>query len=189
MPFPSELERQSLLRLARDSIIAAVSRTLPSSWPKEGVFAERCGVFVTVRVNHQLRGCIGVVETDEPLGDAVVRCAACAASQDPRFSPLAAEDLPGLEIEISLLSPPVPLRVEEIEIEKHGLMVVQGARRGLLLPQVATEHHLTVEQFLAETCRKAGLRADAWREPETQIFGFTCELLTDSLTAGKTRVQ
>jgi AmmeMemoRadiSam system protein A len=185
----SEPERQSLLRLARDSIIAAVSRTLPKSWPTDGVFAERCGVFVTVRVNHQLRGCIGVVESDEPLGDAVVRCAACAASQDPRFPPLTADDLAGLQIEISLLSKPVPLRVEEIELGKHGLMVVQGTRRGLLLPQVATEHRLTVEQFLAETCRKAGLRADAWQEPDTQIFGFTCELLSDSIPINKTRVH
>ena len=79
----SKADRQALLQLARDSATAAVSRTLPGSWPSDGVFAERWGVFVTVRVNNRLRGCIGVVAPDEPLGDAIVRCAACAASQDP----------------------------------------------------------------------------------------------------------
>src|SRR2546423_44871 len=157
----SEADRQALLQLARDSATAAVSRTVPGSWPSGGVFAERWGAFVTVRVNNRLRGCIGVVAADEPLGDAIVRCAACAASQDPRFPPIGAEELEDLQIEISLLSPMVPLRREEIEIRRHGLMVVSGRQRGVLLPQVATDHDLTVEQFLAETCRKAGLPADA----------------------------
>jgi AmmeMemoRadiSam system protein A len=180
MPSLSEADRQALLQLARDSAKAAVSRTLPDLWPCDGVFAGRWGVFVTVRVSNRLRGCIGVVAPDEPLGDAIVRCAAGAASQDPRFPPIGADELEDLQIEISLLSAMAPLRVEEIEIGRHGLMVVNGGQRGVLLPQVATDHDLTVEEFLAETCRKAGLPADAWRQPETQIFGFTCEVFSDS---------
>ena len=176
----SEGDRQALLKLARASVIAAVSRVLPESWPQDGVFAERSGVFVTVRVNDRLRGCIGVVEADEPLGDALVRCAAGAASQDPRFPPIRAEELESLQVEISLLSPMVPIGPEEIAIGHHGVMVVRGRQRGVLLPQVATDHHLTAEQFLAETCRKAGLAMDAWREPETQIFAFTCEVFSDA---------
>jgi len=176
----SEGDCLALRQVARDAIRAAAFRTLPKPWPQDGVFAERCGVFVTVRVNNHLRGCIGVVDVDEPLGDALVRCAICAASQDPRFPAIREEELELLQVEISLLSSTVPIVLAEIEIGRHGLLVVQGRQRGVLLPQVAMDHHLTVEQFLAETCRKAGLAVDAWRGPETQIFGFTCEVVSDS---------
>ncbi len=87
------------------------------------------------------------------------------------------EELPGLEIEISLLSPLERIQPEAIEIGKHGLLVEQGIRRGLLLPQVAVEHHLDREQFLKETCRKAGLSWDAWKAADTLIYAFTCELV------------
>ena len=81
------------------------------------------------------------------------------------------------EIEVSILSPPRSIHAEEIEIGKHGLLIAQGIRRGLLLPQVATEHGLDRERFLEETCRKAGLPRDSWKEKETEIFGFTCEIV------------
>ena len=106
------------------------------------------------------------------------RCAANAVLRDPRFSPVCAEELPDLNLEISVLSAPEPIRPENIEIGKHGLLVAQGVKRGLLLPQVAVEHKLCRERFLEETCRKAGLKAEAWQEPETQIFGFTCEVFS-----------
>jgi uncharacterized protein len=88
-------------------------------------------------------------------------------------------DLDKLEIEVSLLSPLEPIRPEEIEIGKHGLLVEQGGRRGLLLPQVAVEHHLGVEQFLRETSHKAGLPRDAWKAPNARIYGFTCEIVEE----------
>ena len=187
MPSLSEADRQALLQLAREAVRASVSRTLPEAWPRDGVFAECRGAFVTVRVDRHLRGCIGVVEPDELLGDAIVRCAACAASQDPRFPAIREEELESLQIEISLLSSMVQIRVEQIELGRHGLMVVRGRQRGVLLPQVATDHQLTVEQFLGETCRKAGLPPEAWSEPETQIFGFTCEVFSDSATRSPAR--
>lgn len=180
MPSLSEDERQSLLRLARAAVTQAVSfDALPAQIPTLGVFAEKRGVFVTLRVRERLRGCIGVVEPDQSLGESIVRCAATAALQDPRFSHTRADELLDLQIEISLLCPPFPIRPEEIEIGRHGLLVVRGHQRGLLLPQVATQQRFTPEQFLIETCRKAQLPPDAWREPDAQIFGFTCEVFSD----------
>jgi AmmeMemoRadiSam system protein A len=186
MPFLSEAERRSALQLARTSVVEIVScRQLPSSIPRDGIFAERRGVFVTLHLRGRLQGCIGVLEPDELLGEAIIRCAASAALEDPRFAPLRADQLGDLTIEISLLSPPAPISPEALEIGRHGLLVVLRARRGLLLPQVAIDHHLTREQFLEETCRKAGLRRDAWRDPEARFFGFTCEILSDRRQTGQ----
>jgi AmmeMemoRadiSam system protein A len=180
MPSLSESDRQALLRLARQSVVEAVSRaSLPSQIPREGVFGERCGVFVTLHVRHRLRGCIGVIEAQEALGESVVRCAASAALQDPRFAPMRAEELNELQIEISLLSVPTAIHPEQIEIGRHGLLVSRGRQRGLLLPQVAAEHRLSPEQFLQETCRKAQLPLDAWREPDVEVLGFTCEFFSE----------
>jgi len=181
MPSLSEADRRTALQLARTAVVDAVThRKLSDEFPREGVFAERRGVFVTLHVRNRLQGCIGVIEAKEHLGEAIVRCAASAALEDPRFSPMKAEQLADLSIEISLLSPLEPIAPEAVEIGRHGLLVRQHAMRGLLLPQVAVEHHLTREQFLQETCRKAGLTRDAWRDPETQIFGFTCEILSEN---------
>jgi AmmeMemoRadiSam system protein A len=181
---PSEAERHGLLQLARHAIVEAVSRgELPENIPRDGIFVERRGVFVTVHVRGELRGCIGVVEGNEPLGEAIVRCAASAARNDTRFAPVRVEELGDLEIEISLLSTLTPITVEEIELGRHGLVVSQGERRGLLLPQVAPEHGFTKEQFLDETCRKAGLPRGAWQSPATSIFGFICDVFSDGKKA------
>lgn len=169
-----------MLELARRAIAEAVSLQKPQrDTPRIGTFSERHGVFVTIHARGRLRGCIGVVEAFEPLRESIARCAASAALHDPRFSPVGVEELSDLNLEISVLSTPEPIRLENIEVGKHGLLVVQGVKRGLLLPQVAVEHKLSRERFLEETCRKAGLNTEAWREPETQIFGFTCEVFSE----------
>lgn len=171
----------ALLQLARHAVEEAVAhRRLPASIPKEGIFAGRRGVFVTLHAHGRLRGCIGVIEPDEPLGESIVRCAAGAALEDPRFAAVTAKELPHLEFEISLLSPLFPIQPEAVEIGRHGLLVASGSRRGLLLPQVAVEHRLSREQFLEETCHKAGLPRTAWRDPETRIQAFTCEIFSDA---------
>ena len=135
---------------------------------------------MTVHVHGKLRGCIGVVETSEPLSSSIVHCASGAALRDPRFPPVSEEELGAVEVELSLLSRPAPLLVSEIEIGRHGLIVSKDGRRGLLLPQVAVEHKLSREQFLAETCRKAGLSGDAWRTDDVAILGFTCVVISES---------
>jgi uncharacterized protein len=180
MPSPSEADRYTILKFARQVVVEAVTLgRLPEHVPTDGIFRERRGVFVTLRIHGHLRGCIGVVEADTPLGDSVARCAAGAALQDPRFAPLRVADLAHLQIEVSLLSQPEPIDINAIEIGRHGLIVSSGDRRGLLLPQVAVEHHLDREQFLSETCRKAHLLRDAWRDARTRILGFTCDVFSD----------
>ena len=174
----SEDDRKAILELARQAVAEAVcrNRLLPEI-PTSGIFERRCGVFITLHVHKRLHGCIGVIDAKEPLGQSIPRCAASAALEDPRFPKMLPEELGALDVEVSLLSPLENIQPEEIEIGKHGLMVEQDLRRGLLLPQVATEHHLDKERFLQETCRKAGLRADAWKAPGTRIYGFSCEIV------------
>jgi uncharacterized protein len=173
----SESDRRCLLSLARQVIIEVVrDGQILAEIPVGGIFSQPLGVFVSLHVGKRLRGCIGVVEPDVPLGDSVVRCASTAALHDPRFPAMRAEELSNLQIEISLLSPPCAVRPDQIEIGTHGLLISRGLQRGLLLPQVAVNHRLSTEQFLAEACRKAQLPPDVWREPETSLFAFTCEI-------------
>lgn len=186
MPCLSEADRRALLELARKAIREAVlRRKIPEVIPRDGIFSKRHGVFITLHVRGCLQGCIGVTEPNESLGEAVVRCAVSAALEDPRFSPMKEPQLEEMSIEISMLSPLEPILPEAIEIGRHGLLVVKHSNRGLLLPKVATEHGLTREQFLEETCRKAGLPRNAWRDSGTHILGFTCEVFSDAHASGK----
>ena len=177
-------EAGALLALARSAVQSvAEGRPLPGAGPLPGRLAEPGGVFVTVRVAGHLRGCIGVVEAGEPLGAAVRHCAVAAASEDPRFPPIRPDDLPGLAVEISVLDEPREVRdPEEIVPGRHGLIVTLGSRRGLLLPQVATEHAWGREEFLEQTCRKAGLAPDAWRRG-ARVEVFTAQVLADPTSA------
>jgi AmmeMemoRadiSam system protein A len=186
MPSLSEADRQSMLALARRAIVEAVSfQKSIGDTPRIGASTEIRGVFVTLHARGRLRGCIGVVEAFEPLSESIPRCAANAALRDSRFSPVCVEELPEIEIELSLLSSFEPILSENIEIGKHGLLISQGSKRGLLLPQVAVEHKFSRDRFLEETCRKAGLSANAWQEADTKIFGFTCEVFSEAKSAGE----
>lgn len=187
MPSLSEADERAALQLARHAIREiVVQRKLLDVIPQTGVFSERRGVFITIYVRAHLQGCIGVTDPSESLGEAIVRCAAGAAVEDPRFSPLHESQLEEMTIEISLLSKLEPILPEAIEIGRHGLLIVNHAQRGLLLPKVATEHGLTLKQFLEETCRKAGLGRDAWKDADTRIYGFTCEVFSESSPPLKT---
>ena len=175
----SEADRKTLLDLASQAIAEAVCHgNLLQTTPQCAVLERRCGVFVSLHAKGKLRGCIGVIDGRERLGESIVRCAASAALEDPRFTHMKPEEIEDVEIELSLLTPLEPIRAEEVEIGTHGLLVEQGGRRGLLLPQVALEHHLDRERFLEETCWKAGLPRDAWKNPETKIYGFRCEIVS-----------
>lgn len=134
---------------------------------------QELGAFVTLKRHGQLRGCIGNLVGQGPLALTVWRMARAAAFEDPRFPPVSAAELAELEIEISVMGPVEPCPDPNlVEIGRHGLIMRQGARQGLLLPQVPVEWNWTREQFLAQTCRKAGLPAGAWRDPSTQIYWF-----------------
>jgi AmmeMemoRadiSam system protein A len=181
MPSLSEEDRKAILEFTRQGVLHAVRHDRAFSvFPTTGIFGERRGLFVTLHVAKKLRGCIGTIEAQATLGEALARCAADAALHDPRFSRMHIQEMDALEIEVSLLSPLQPIRAEEVEIGTHGLLVEQGTRKGLLLPQVAVEHRLSREQFLAETCMKAGLPREAWKDPETKLQGFQCEIIAEA---------
>jgi AmmeMemoRadiSam system protein A len=171
--------RAILLRVARQAIESAVIRRPFDSLPERPELGQPQGAFVTLTRHGHLRGCIGKIEPTDPLVRVVAHCAMAAATEDPRFPPVLAPEVPELEIELSVLSTPSPVRFEDIEIGLHGLIATQGGQRGLLLPQVADEHNWPVERFLEETCLKAGLDAYAWKQPETRIEAFTAEVFCE----------
>jgi AmmeMemoRadiSam system protein A len=171
-------EKRFLLELARSTLESRLGgETLPSPSPAPGPVTEVRGAFVTLTASGQLRGCIGHVEGVVPLWRSVQDNAIAAALQDPRFPPVTADELPRLSLEISALT---PLRQahspDEIEIGYHGIMLKHQGRRGLLLPQVATSYGWDRETFLDHTCRKAGMPAGEWREPDVEILLFAAEV-------------
>jgi len=172
--------RLAALQLARRAIDLFLRRNelLPLSVPDEALAHPR-GVFVTLHCRGRLRGCIGQVEAVEPLSTAVVRCAVAAAREDPRFEPVALQELAEIEIELSVLSVLEPIQPEMIEVGRHGLLVTRGACRGLLLPQVAGERGWSRVRLLEETCAKAGLDPHAWRDPGTILHAFTAEVFSE----------
>jgi len=173
-------ERRALLGIARRAVVEAVEHArLLEVAPLAGALAYPSGVFVTLRRRARLRGCIGQVEAVEPLGQAVARCAMAAALDDPRFNPVRPHELAELEIEISAISRLETISLEAIEVGRHGLMVTRGYQRGLLLPQVATEFRWTSERFLEETCVKAGMERQAWKESAARIEAFTAEVFSE----------
>ena len=173
-----EDDQRTLLSLARRALDARVRGERPPSAACEGALAEPRGAFVSIHRHGELRGCLGRLDHDLPLGQVVVELAGEVADSDPRFEPVVASELADLHIEISVLTPAHEVRsANEIDIGRHGLIVEDGRHRGLLLPQVAVEHAWTREELLAQTCRKAGLPRDAWTRDarvlafEAQVFG------------------
>jgi len=171
----SQDERTTLLRLAHDSILSLLEeREIPLD-PPTAHLAEPRGAFTSLYLSGQLRGCVGYVLAVSPVYRAVADTARAAAFEDVRFRPVTLPEAPHLEIELSILSEPQPIPPEAIEIGRHGLLVSRAGRRGLLLPQVSTEHHWDRATFLEQTCRKAGLPLDAWKNGAT-IEAFTAEV-------------
>jgi AmmeMemoRadiSam system protein A len=167
----------TLVEIARRAISCAVIEKRVLDFPSfSAALSEPSGAFVTLHRGGILRGCVGQVENPGPLADVVARSAINAALYDARFPPVTAQEIPGLDIEISVLSFPEPILPEAIVAGQHGLLVMRGPAKGLLLPQVATERRWSGLQLLEETCVKAGLARDAWQNPATQIFGFTAEI-------------
>lgn len=178
-PLPSD-DRRALLALARQAITAAVSKEPAPALPALAADPGPCGAFVSLHIGGRLRGCIGMIESPGPLAETVARCAAAAALEDPRFDPVTPSEVPELEIEVSVLSPLRAARADEVEPGTHGLRIRRGYASGLLLPQVATRYHWSRERFLEETCHKAGLPPDAWRQPDTRIEVFTAEVFAET---------
>lgn len=179
-------ERRTLLRIARESIQAELSKS--DYQPQSGMLKLKMehGVFVTLKKHGQLRGCLGRFDPNGiPLENLVAIMAVESATHDYRFSPIQADELAEVDIQISVLTPLQRVNdVNEIIIGKHGLQV-RGfthtgiMRSGTLLPQVAKEHQWDVETFLKSTCQKAGLAPDAWKEKDTEIYIYSAEIFGD----------
>jgi AmmeMemoRadiSam system protein A len=177
----SPAERSLLLQLAHEAILSALEhRTIPLEPTHLAPdlaqhFSEPRGVFTSIYLRGQLRGCVGYVLPSSSVYRAVAETARAAATEDTRFPAVKIEEARELEIELSILSRPQPIAAEAVEIGKHGLLITLGARRGLLLPQVPLEHHWDRVTFLEQTCRKAGLPLDAW-QAGAKIEAFTAEV-------------
>lgn len=174
-------EQQKWLLEEAAKVIEMVARTgeMPDiEEPKDPALTQKSGAFVTITKDGQLRGCIGFIEALYPLYQSVAKAARSAACQDPRFYPVQPNELNDIKLEISVLYPPVKVEnIEEIKVGRDGLIIKQDMHQGLLLPQVAMEYGWNCEQFLEQTCVKAGLSRDAWKKGaeiwrfEAQVFG------------------
>jgi len=199
MPLPSEIpysthpnaqpeyspeERELLLRLAHDAILSAIEgRELETSAWSDHLsehLSEPRGAFTTLYAEGKLRGCVGYPTALLPLHRTVIETARAAAFDDPRFAPVTRIEVPELRLSISVLSPLRSILADEIEVGRHGLLISGGAHRGLLLPQVPLEHGWDRITFLEQTCRKASLPLDAWRNPQVTIEAFTAEVFADA---------
>lgn len=175
--------RGELLGLARRAVASYLERgrRLRPGHDFPPLAPEPRGAFVSLHTRGgDLRGCIGTVLPVGPLDETVARMAVAAAVEDPRFEPVTASELPDLLFEISALTVPEPLPdPSALEIGRHGLIVTRGGRKGLLLPQVAPEWGWGREEFLAHTCRKAGLPPGAWQESGTLVEWFEAEVWSE----------
>jgi len=176
-PFNPE-EQRFLLDLARRSIEASLEGgDQPSPKVTDKKYLEKRGAFVSLKVDGQLRGCIGYPLPYKPLYKAVIEMAAAAATQDFRFAPLRLEELPRTKIEISVLTLPEPVNdPKEVEVGRHGIVISKGSCKGLLLPQVPQEYNWDRETYLCHGCLKAGLDENEWKRGakievfEAQVF-------------------
>ena len=162
-------DQRLLLQIARNSVRSYLLKQLPRL-PEvtAGLLTEPHGIFVSIHKKGELRGCIGNVHPTSPLLRSAAECAISAAIGDPRFMPMMIGELDEVEFEISVLSPmQLVHNIAQIEVGTHGLLISKRSARGLLLPQVATEYGWDRERFLEETCRKAGLRPDDWKDGAT----------------------
>jgi hypothetical protein len=170
-------ERELLRDIARDAIQAGLTGAeyaVPDNLPP--ALQTPSGAFVTIKLKGDLRGCIGHVLPRGSLAQTVAQCARSAAFEDPRFPRLTPEEFPDIDIEISVLSFLHKAGPEEVVVGLHGILIRRGRASGLLLPQVATEWRWDRETFLSQTCAKAGMRHDCWKNPQTEIYLFTAEV-------------
>jgi len=169
-----------LLRIAHDTLVATLRHIPEPSLPSHPLLKEKSGIFCTLNKHGRLRGCIGFPAPQFVLAKALVDSVRFAALEDPRFPPVDVSELPAIDIEITVLTPPMKLVVKDpqeylslIEIGRDGLIVSKGRHhRGLLLPQVPVEHRWSVPEFLYHTCEKAGLPGDSWRSRDVGVERF-----------------
>jgi AmmeMemoRadiSam system protein A len=177
----AEREKLLLLQIARSALTLAVTGKPPlQDFPNEEFLQQPAGAFVTLHRRGRLRGCVGQLPGRDSLAAVVAHCARSAALEDSRFELVISAELSELDVEVSVLSALEDVTLEEIVAGKHGLVVSQGRQRGVLLPQVATQFNWQPRRFLEETCVKAGLERDAWKDPATRVQAFTAEVFSEA---------
>lgn len=175
-------EKKILLVAARNSISSLFEKISidKPDYEKYPVLKSKAGAFVTLTEHKQLRGCIGYIIGDQPVFDTVCEAAIQAAKYDPRFSPVVKDELKSISLEISILSEPFPLNsYSEIELGKHGLILEERGRRGLLLPQVPIEHKMNRDEYLDAICQKSGFKRSYWREKKLNLNAFTATVFSE----------
>jgi AmmeMemoRadiSam system protein A len=175
-------DKAILLKAARDSIKSVLdeSEVPPPDFQKYPSLKVRSGAFVTLTIKKNLRGCIGYIFAELSLFETICEAAVQAAFHDPRFLPVSGEEIDQLEIEISVLSLSKKIEsYDEIEIGTHGLILNHLGRRGLLLPQVASENNFNRDRFLCAICEKAGFEPYLWQKQKLNIEVFTAEIFSD----------
>jgi AmmeMemoRadiSam system protein B/AmmeMemoRadiSam system protein A len=183
--FKNVSEKNVFLSMAREAAESFVKNSkFPdfSGWEnKEKLLRQKAGVFVTLRNKGNLRGCIGLVESNQPLYETIPQMAAAAARDDHRFSPVTVGELPEIEYEVSILSPMKKIEnIEEIKLGVHGVKVQNGTRTGVFLPQVAQESSWSLKEFMSHLCQdKAGLPTDCWKDASTEIYIFTAQVFSE----------
>ena len=175
----SRIDATILLAIAREAIISQVKNELHRlAAREEKALNQHSGCFVTITQDGHLRGCIGNFQSQQPLFQEVATMAVAAASQDPRFAPMSTDELDNFNLEITILSPLEKIdNTNLIEVGTHGIYIVKGFNRGVLLPQVATEYGWDREMFLEQTCIKAGLTENAWQLPDAEIYIFSGQII------------
>ncbi|MGB4309645.1 MAG: AmmeMemoRadiSam system protein A [Candidatus Cloacimonadaceae bacterium] len=172
----SDEQKRALINLAKDAILAVFERRAPQL-PDDEAFREKRGLFVTLNLKGELRGCIGYIQPYKTIAQSVAEMAVAAAFEDYRFPPLRREELDEIEIEISLLSPLVELKsIDEIQVGRDGLFLQHPYGSGLLLPQVATEYNWDRDTFLEHLCAKAGVRRGAHKDKGAKLFSFQAQV-------------
>ena len=175
-------EKKYLLKLARRTIENHFKKNSKKEVPPKefrNLFEKR-GAFVTLSKEGNLRGCIGILEPLYPLYQTVQEMAISSAFEDPRFPPLSEKELPFIEIEISALSPLKKGSPEEVKVGEHGVYLIKGIYKGVLLPQVPVEYGWDKKTFLEHVCLKAGLPRDCYKDPKVTIYLFTAEVFKES---------
>lgn len=175
--------RVLLHRAAEVVVDALAGRRTPHAPCPDPVLDEARGVFVTLRRDGVLAGCIGYAEAPWSLWETLTEAARSAALEDTRFERIPSEQLDEVEIEVSVLTPPVEIQADGFLPGRHGLCIEAGGHRGLLLPQVATEFDLDHDAFLEALCAKAGLPGDAWRDAQCRLWAFEAQLAVGFLSS------
>ncbi len=178
----SKAEIDQLLHIARVTVENSVKGiSVPDFQVKYGKLAEKRGAFVTLNKFGQLRGCIGFTQPVYPLSQVVCYAARAAALEDPRFPPVTLRELKQLHLEISVLTLPEKISdINKIQVGKHGIIIKQGVAQGLLLPQVAVDYNWDRIKFLEQSCLKAGLKKDVWKNPSVEIYIFSADIFAEN---------